>query len=78
LLAEMARTGFVAPRIVEVSHEYDLDDVQAYRDRAFSSLLLIDDEAFRHGISRLETDLAQGPIPCLSLYTLIWGTSPGV
>jgi ubiquinone/menaquinone biosynthesis C-methylase UbiE len=78
LLAEMARAGFVEPRLVEVSLDYDLDDIQAYRDRAFSSLLLIEDEAFRRGISRLEADLARGPIPCVSLYTVIWGASPGV
>ena len=78
LIEEMAHSGFVAPRLVQVSHNYDLDDIQAYDDRAFSSLLLIEDEAFRRGISRLEADLAQGPIPCVSLYTLIWGTSPSV
>jgi hypothetical protein len=74
----MARAGFVEPRVVEVSHEYGLDDIQAYRDRAFSSLLLIEDKAFRRGINRLEADLAQGPIPCVSLYTIIWGTAPSV
>lgn len=78
LLAEMSRAGFVAPRLVEVSYEYHLDDIQAYRDRAFSSLHLIEEEAFRRGIGRLEADLARGPIPCLSLYTIIWGTAPGV
>jgi ubiquinone/menaquinone biosynthesis C-methylase UbiE len=78
LLAEMAHAGFVAPRRVQVSHEYDLDDTQAYRDRAFSSLLLIEEEAFRRGIRRLEADLRRGPIPCLSLYTVIWGVSPSV
>jgi len=78
LLEEMARAGFVEPRLVEVSHNYDLDDIQAYRDRAFSSLLLIEDEEFRCGIGRLEADLARGSIPCVSLYTVIWGTAPGV
>ena len=78
LLEEMACAGFLEPRLVEVSHNYDLDDIQAYRDRAFSSLLLIEDEAFRRGISRLEVDLARGPLPCISLYTVIWGELPGV
>jgi hypothetical protein len=78
LLEEMARAGFTEPRLVDVSHNYELDDIHAYKDRAFSSLLLIDDEAFRHGISRLEADLASGPIPCVSLYTVIWGELPGV
>ena len=78
LLEEMTRAGFVEPRLVDVSRNYDLDDIQAYRDRAFSSLLLIDDEAFRRGINRLEADLARGPIPCVSLYTVIWGELPSV
>jgi ubiquinone/menaquinone biosynthesis C-methylase UbiE len=78
LLTEMSRAGFVEPRLVQVSHEYDLDDISAYRDRAFSSLLLINEEAFRDGISRLEADLARGPIPAVSLYTIIWGTAPSV
>jgi SAM-dependent methyltransferase len=77
LLEEMARAGFVDPHLVEVSRDYDLDDIQSYRDRAFSSLLLIEEQAFRRGIGRLEADLARGPIPCVSLYTMIWGTAPG-
>jgi hypothetical protein len=78
LLDEMARAGFVEPRLVQVSHDYDLDDIEAYLNRAFSSLLLIEEEAFRDGICRLEADLARGPIPCISLYTIIWGVAPGV
>jgi len=78
LLEEMARAGFVEPRLVDVSRNYELDDIQAYRDRAFSSLLLIDDEAFRRGIDRLEADLARDPIPCVSLYTMIWGAKSSV
>jgi len=77
LLEEMARAGFIEPRLVEVSRDYDLEDIQAYKDRAFSSLILIEEEAFRRGISRLEADLARGPIPCVSLYTMIWGALPG-
>ena len=78
LLEEMERAGFVEPRVVEVSLDYGLSDIQAYRDRAFSSLLLIDDDAFRQSIHRLESELARGAIPCVSLYTMIWGTVPGV
>ena len=77
-LEEMARAGFIEPRVVEVSHDYDLDDIQAYRDRAFSSLVLIEEEAFRRGIDRLAADLGKGPIPCVSLYTIIWAATPGV
>ena len=72
----MARAGFVACSAVEVAQSYELEDIQPYQDRAFSSLLLIDDEAFARGIARLEAELARGPIPSLSLYTLVWGTRP--
>jgi ubiquinone/menaquinone biosynthesis C-methylase UbiE len=78
LLEEMTRAGFVEPRVVGVSRNYELTDIQAYRDRAFSSLLLIDDEAFHRGIDRLEADLARGPIACVSLYSVIWGSAADV
>jgi ubiquinone/menaquinone biosynthesis C-methylase UbiE len=78
LVEEMADAGFVAPQILQASRDYELDDIQAYRDRAFSSLLLIGEEAFRRGISRLQADLARGPIPCVSLYTMVWAQAPGL
>lgn len=77
LFEEMDAAGFTAHQTSQVRFHYDLEQIDAYRDRAFSSLLLIDDEAFARGIARLEADLARGPIPCRSLYTLIWGTRPG-
>lgn len=76
LRGEMAEAGFVEISTTEVAREYELDDIAAYRDRAFSSLLLIDEDAFRRGLARLEEALARGPIPCVSLYTIIWGTLP--
>jgi ubiquinone/menaquinone biosynthesis C-methylase UbiE len=50
-----------------------LTDAQAYRDRAFSSLHLIGDEAWRRGLQRMERDLQSGPIRCVSRYILLWG-----
>jgi hypothetical protein len=76
LVAEMTGAGFQDIRLIQVSHEYELNDVQPYRDKAFSSLLLLDDKAFARGLRRLETALMQGPISCVSLYTMIWGTKP--
>jgi ubiquinone/menaquinone biosynthesis C-methylase UbiE len=73
---EMLAAGFVNPRAVRAAHPYDLDEIAPYRQRVFSSLLLIDEAAFARGIARLEDDLARGPIPALSLYTLLWGTTP--
>jgi SAM-dependent methyltransferase len=73
LRAHMERAGF--DEIVEHTVEcpYHLADIQAYRDKAFSALHLIPDEAFRRGIARMERDLLAGPIPCISRYTLLWG-----
>jgi ubiquinone/menaquinone biosynthesis C-methylase UbiE len=69
----MGRVGFseVAEELVEL--HYQLKDVQAYRDRAFSSLHLIAEEAFQRGIERMERDLWAGPIPCVARYVLLWG-----
>ncbi len=75
LLAKLMRqTGFtdVEDNLVEFS--FDLKDIQAYRDKAFSSLHLISEEAFRRGIARLEEELEdKGCIRCISRYTLLWG-----
>jgi SAM-dependent methyltransferase len=76
LLAEMASAGFRETRMVEIRHEYALTDLRPYRDKAFSSLHLIDEEAFARGMARLEAELVAGPILCVSLYTVIWGVIP--
>jgi ubiquinone/menaquinone biosynthesis C-methylase UbiE len=67
-----AGLGEMSERTVEFP--YLLKDAQAYRDRAFSSLHLIGEEAWRRGLARLESDLQAGPIRCVSRYVLLWGT----
>ena len=52
---------------------YMLTDVAPYRDRAYSSLHLISDEALAEGVKRIEEDLRKGPIPCVARYFLLWG-----
>lgn len=66
-----ARFGQIEESVVEFA--YSLTDIQAYRERAFSSLHLISDEAFERGITRMEAALQTGPIKGLSLYTMLWG-----
>lgn len=78
LTAEMADAGFTAFLREGVELEYALADLQPYRDRAFSSLSLLDIEAFQRGLAHLEADLAQGPVTALSLYTLLWGMKPTI
>jgi ubiquinone/menaquinone biosynthesis C-methylase UbiE len=75
-LTALRNAGFQDMAEVPVRHAYRLTDISAYRARAFSSLRLISDEAFAAGISRLERDLAVGPVPAVSLYTVITARTP--
>lgn len=73
LQTAMARAGFEQISTPMVECAYDLTDIRPYREKAFSVLHLIPDAAFRRGIEQMEQDLARGPIPCVSRYTLLWG-----
>jgi SAM-dependent methyltransferase len=72
----MASTGFGDLDEQTVESPYELRTAAPYREKVFSCLRLISDDAFRRGLRRMEQDLAKGPIPCLSKYTLVWGTKP--
>ncbi len=72
----MEQAGFGEINEERVEHQFATTDVQAYRDKAFSSLHLISQEAFEHGIQKLEADLLTGPIQIVSRYLLLWGTRP--
>jgi ubiquinone/menaquinone biosynthesis C-methylase UbiE len=75
LCGYLERAGFdeITERTVECP--YQLTDIQAYRDKAYSALHLISEGDFQRGIARMERDLRAGPIPCVSRYTLLWGRS---
>lgn len=70
-LMEVAGFQNLSEEVVELRRE--LTDIQGYRDKAYSSLHLIPEEAFQRGIRRLEADLQKGPILNVSMYVLIWG-----
>ena len=73
LRAMMEQAGFGEIDEHMVDLPYLLTDIQAYRDKAFSTLHLIPEQAFQRGIERMERDLSHGPIPCVSRYTMVWG-----
>lgn len=74
-LAEtMRQVGFGSVTQEPVEIRYHLTDLQPYRERAFSCLRLIPEEAFQAGLQRMEDDLQKGPIPGVSRYELVWGT----
>jgi ubiquinone/menaquinone biosynthesis C-methylase UbiE len=72
LRAMMVSAGFTDLQEAVAEREYELRDIQKYRDKAFSSLHLISSEAFERGIQRLEQDVQAHPIPAVSLYVLLW------
>ena len=69
----MRQAGFNTIQETQVKMTFEIDDAQSYRDRAYSSLHLIPQQAFQSGLARLEKDLDQGPISGFSSYTLLWG-----
>lgn len=68
----MAAAGLSVLPTTQVRRTYRLTSAQAFRDRAFSSLHLLPDDVFRRRVGEMEAALALGPIPALSLYTLLW------
>jgi ubiquinone/menaquinone biosynthesis C-methylase UbiE len=70
----MTAAGFgdISEEIVEFRGE--ARDLAVYRDRAYSCLHLIGDEAFTRGLHRMEDDLRAGPIAWDSRYVMLWGT----
>jgi ubiquinone/menaquinone biosynthesis C-methylase UbiE len=73
---ELADAGFGEIGFARVAYAYPLTNLTPYRERAYSVLRLIPEEAFAAGMARLEQDLTDGPIPACSVYTLVWATKP--
>ena len=70
----MHQAGFGAVNRNMVEFRYELTDLRPYQARAYSCLRLIPDDAFQAGLERMEHDLGNGSIPCVSRYELVWGT----
>jgi SAM-dependent methyltransferase len=76
-LAWMGAAGLADAQVVTVEQPYELADAGPYRHRAFSSLHLISEGAWRAGLARLERDLARGPVRGVSRYACVWGRKRG-
>jgi SAM-dependent methyltransferase len=72
----MAEAGFDGVAEEYVEYQFAITDIQAYRDKAFSSLHIIPQEAFERGIRRMEADLLAGPIQVISRSLVLWGVKP--
>jgi ubiquinone/menaquinone biosynthesis C-methylase UbiE len=76
LQAAMAAVGLLTSAAVTVSESYELTDTQPFRDKAYSSLHLISERAWKAGLAQMERDLVCGPIRGMSRYTCLWGSKP--
>ena len=70
----MDQVGFRDVIELNIENRFELNEIQAYQDKAFSSLHFISEEVFNNGISRMKRDLQSGPIPCVWRYLLLWGS----
>lgn len=74
--AEFTNAGLRVEPALHVSRTYPLTDITGYETKSYSSLLLISDEAHQRGLDRMRSDLTNGPIEALSLYTIVIATCP--
>ena len=76
LKQDMEAAGFVDIVERETSQPHVVTDVTPYREKAFSSLLLMDEEDFQEGLRRLNVDLKSGPIQGHIKRLCLWGRVP--
>jgi len=76
LRGEMAALGFVGIDGCEEGMSFTLSDAAAYRDKAFSCLQLIPEDAFQEGLRSMESDLRSGPLQCASELAFLWAQRP--
>jgi ubiquinone/menaquinone biosynthesis C-methylase UbiE len=74
----MAQAGFISTIEKVLSYPYEKKDIKDYKNKAYSCLHMISEEAFLIGLQRLEEDLKNGPIACLSQYVFLWGQKPAL
>ncbi len=73
---ELEAAGMEIGAEIAVSRPRQVEEIVAYRDKAYSSLHLISEEAFDRGLARMAADLERGPISGDSRYTIVVGRRP--
>ncbi len=76
IMGELAASGFELDEPVSISRRIEVDSITAFRDKAYSSLHLIQDDAFSSGLARMDEDLRHGPIPGERRYTIVIARRP--
>jgi len=74
--SELAAAGLDVDPAVAVSRPVQIEDIQPFEDKAYSSLHLISEEAFAAGIARMRVDIEKGPIDGVRRYTIVIARKP--
>lgn len=70
----MIQSGFASTTKESIELVYERTDIQDFRDKAYSCLHLISEEAFTKGMERMEEDIKKNSISFISNYLLLWGS----
>ena len=73
---ELEAAGLEIGAEIAVSRPRPIEDIAPFRDKAFSSLHLIGDDAFESGLARMTEALKRGPLPGDSRYTIVSARRP--
>lgn len=73
---ELRDAGFEIDVEIAVNRPREVTDIAPFRDKAYSSLHLIDEAAFRTGLERMAADLERGPLQGENRYTIVVGRKP--
>lgn len=76
LQQQMDIVGFIDIKDYEIQEPFEVTDIAPYREKAFSCLHLISEEAYLSGLLRLEADLKVGPVQGMIEFILLWGQHP--
>ncbi len=76
LRGEMSAAGFRDVDTCEGRSTFPIDDTRPYRDKAFSCLELIAEDAFQRGLRAMAADLEAGPLEGVSELVFLWGRRP--
>lgn len=76
LHGEMYAAGFRHMESCEDLCEFSVTGAGPYRDKAFSCLQLIPEDAFLRGLRAMEADLRAGPVEGVSELHFLWGEHP--
>jgi ubiquinone/menaquinone biosynthesis C-methylase UbiE len=78
LEAWQVTAGLQGCQVTTEEQPLEVKSAQPFRAKAYSSLHLISEDAWRAGLERLEHDLEKGPVVSTVRYACVWSRKPGL